>query len=156
MVTEADSSLQKSFCETNGMSRSGDEVLYLPPIVDAAESSPQAAAQCARLIRKYLKRDYWSRPSWQYNAIMLMRILADNPGPTFTRNMDRKFADTVKELLHKGRDPSVNHSLMETLEAFEAKSYDEGLALLIELWKNEKNKVQKTYGVSRCCVYAHL
>lgn len=38
---------------------------------------------------------------------MLMRILADNPGATFTRNFDQKFVDTVKKLLREGRDPSV-------------------------------------------------
>ena len=45
------------------------------------------------LIRKFLQRDYWSKPSCQYNAIMLLRILADNPGPGFTRFMDKKFVD---------------------------------------------------------------
>ncbi|KAH8648371.1 hypothetical protein BX600DRAFT_442662 [Xylariales sp. PMI_506] len=136
--------MQKSFCESGGAGNSGDEVLYLPPIVEAAESSPQAAAECARLIRKYCKRDYWSKPSYQYNAIMLMRILADNPGPTFTRNMDPKFADTIRELLRNGRDPSVLQMLMETLNAFEnTKQYDEGLAVLLEMWRKEKEKAQR-------------
>ncbi|ORY67457.1 uncharacterized protein BCR38DRAFT_158692 [Pseudomassariella vexata] len=137
----------KSFCEAGAPNNSGDEVLYLPPIVDAAESSPRAAAECARLIRKYLKKDYWSKPSCQYNAIMITRILADNPGATFTRNMDQKFVDVVKELLRSGRDPSVHQLLMETLDTFEnTKSYDEGLTLLIDMWKKEKEKVQKQYG----------
>ncbi|KAK6085447.1 GAT domain-containing protein [Seiridium cupressi] len=135
---------QKSFCESGGPGSSGDEVTYLPAIVDAAESSPQAAAECARLIRKYLKRDSWSRPSYQYNATMLMRILADNPGPTFTRNMDQKFADTMKEALKSHRDPSVLQMLMETLNAFEnTKVYDEGLATVIEMWRKEKEKAKK-------------
>ncbi|KAI0130587.1 GAT domain-containing protein [Xylariales sp. AK1849] len=137
----------KAFCESGGANSSGDEVLYLPPIVDAAESSPQAAAECARLIRKYLKRDYWTKASYQYNAIMLMRILADNPGPTFTRNLDQKCVDTLKELLRNGRDPSVQQILMETFNAFEnTKEYDEGLALLIAMWKKEKEKAQKLGG----------
>lgn len=123
-------------------------MLYLPPIVDAAESSPQAAAECARLIRKYLKKDYWTKPSYQYNALMLMRILSDNPGQTFTRNLDQKFVDTAKDLLRNGRDPSVLQMLMETLHSFEAtKSYDEGMTLLLEMWKKEKEKAQKS-GVS--------
>ncbi|KAI1339235.1 hypothetical protein F5Y15DRAFT_82016 [Xylariaceae sp. FL0016] len=131
----------KAFCESGGPNNTGDEVLFLPPIVDAAESSPAAAAECARLIRKYLKRDYWTRPSYQYNAIMLIRILADNPGQTFTRNLDQKFTETVKELLTKVRDPSVHQMMMETLESFETtKGYDEGLGLLIEMWKKEKEK----------------
>ena len=127
----------------------GDEVTFLPPIVESAESSPAAAAECARIIRKYLNRDYWSKPSYQYNSIMLMRILADNPGMTFTRNLDKKFIDTAKELLRTGRDPSVRQMMMETLDSFEAtKEYDEGLKPLTEMWKKEKEKAYKAYGVS--------
>ncbi len=126
----------------------GDEVTFLPPIVEAAESSPAAAAECARVIRKYLHRDYWTRPSYQYNAIMLTRILADNPGMTFTRNADKKFVEACKELLRSGRDPSVRQILMETLDAFEStKEYDEGLTALLEMWKKEKEKAYKAYGV---------
>ncbi|KAI1101441.1 hypothetical protein F4804DRAFT_11395 [Jackrogersella minutella] len=136
----------KSFCESS-TTNAGDEVLYLPPIVDAAESSPAAAAECARLIRKYLKRDYWTKPSYQYNAIMLIRILADNPGQTFTRNLDQKFTDTTKELLRSVRDPSVRQMMMETLDSFEnTKAYDEGLTTLIEMWKKEKDRAQRQYG----------
>ncbi|KAI1761987.1 hypothetical protein GGR53DRAFT_468762 [Hypoxylon sp. FL1150] len=136
----------KAFCESDS-NNAGDEVLFLPPIVDAAESSPAAAAECARLIRKYLKRDYWTKPSYQYNAMMLIRILADNPGQTFTRNLDQKFTNTTKELLKSVRDPNVRQMMMETLDVFEnTKSYDEGLALLIEMWKKEKETVQRQYG----------
>ena len=122
----------------------------MPYIVDAAESSPAAAAEAARLIRKFLYRDYWSKPSYQYNAIMLIRILSDNPGPIFTRNLDKKFVDTTKELLRSGRDPSVRQMLMETLDSFEnTKGYDEGLGLIIAMWKKEKEKAYKAFGVSR-------
>lgn len=79
---------------------------------------------------------------------MLMRILADNPGMTFTRSLDKKFIDTSKELLRYGRDFSVRQMLMETLDAFEAtKSYDEGLQPILEMWKKEKEKAYKAYGV---------
>ncbi|KAF7563852.1 hypothetical protein G7046_g277 [Stylonectria norvegica] len=126
-----------------------DEVLFLPPIVDAAESSPAAAAECARLIRKYLSKDYSTKPSWQYNAIMLVRILTDNPGPTFTRNMDQKFVDTIKQLLKNARDPSVRQILMETLDDFENnKAGDENLALIISMWQKEKEKAFKEHGGS--------
>ncbi|GKT46076.1 uncharacterized protein ColSpa_06257 [Colletotrichum spaethianum] len=122
----------------------GDEVLYLPPIVDAAESSPAAAAECARVIRKYLAKDNHAKASWQYNAIMLIRILTDNPGPTFTRNMDKKFADTVKELYRSTRDPSVRQMLSETLDTFEAtKMDDQGLGEIISMWKKEKERSYK-------------
>ncbi|KAK4102780.1 hypothetical protein N658DRAFT_514918 [Parathielavia hyrcaniae] len=125
----------------------GDDVIFLPAIVEAAVASPAAAAECARQIRKHMARDYWSKPSCQYNAIMLARILADNPGPGFTRFMDKKFVDTTKELLRSGRDGSVRQLLMETLDAFETtKIQDEGLALIIEMWKKEKEKAYKTYG----------
>ncbi|KAK3489115.1 uncharacterized protein B0T23DRAFT_193355 [Neurospora hispaniola] len=136
----------KQFCMSDS-GNSGDEVAFLPSIVEAAESSPAAAAECARLIRKYLHRDYWTKPSLQYNAIMLIRILADNPGATFTRNMDKKFADTTKELLRSGKDGNVRQMLMETLDAFEnTKGYDENLQFLIEMWKREKEKAYRVYG----------
>ncbi|RFU72278.1 vhs [Trichoderma arundinaceum] len=124
-----------------------DEVLFLPPIVDAAESSPTAAAECARIIRKYLAKEYSSRPSWQYNAIMLMRILADNPGETFTRNLDTKFVDTARALLKGAKDNSVRQILMDTLDDFErTKFYDENLTLIITMWKEEKDKAIKQFG----------
>lgn len=76
-----------------------------------------------------------------------MRILADNPGQTFTRNMDQKFADTMKELLRSGRDPSVLQMLMESLNTFEStKAWDEGLKIVIDMWKKEKEKASR--GVS--------
>ena len=116
--------------------------------MDAAESSPLAAAECARAIRKYLSKDYSSKPSVQYNAVMLLRILNDNPGATFTRNFDKKFVDTTKELLKSSKDPSVRQILMETLDAFEAtKPNDETMLLLLEMWKHEKEKAYKSYGV---------
>ncbi|KAK4222344.1 hypothetical protein QBC38DRAFT_375314 [Podospora fimiseda] len=138
----------KSFCESRG-SASGDDVVFLPAIVEAAVASPAAATECARLIRKFLGRDYWTKPSYQYNAIMLIRILCDNPGQSFTRNLDKKFVDTTKELLKSGRDVSVRQMLMETLDSFEnTKGYDEGLALIIEMWRKEKEKAYRAYGVS--------
>lgn len=80
---------------------------------------------------------------------MLIRILCDNPGPGFTRNIDKKFVDTCKELLRSGRDVSVRQMLMETLDSFEnTKAYDEGLAMVIEMWRKEKEKAYKAYGVS--------
>jgi len=136
----------KQFCESGG-SQTVDDITFLPSIVDAAESSPAAAAECARIIRKFLGRDYWTKPSYQYNAIMLIRILSDNPGPTFTRNLDKKFTDVSKELLRNGRDPNVRQMLMETLDTFEnTKGHDEGLGTIIEMWKKEKEKAYKAYG----------
>ncbi|KKO97831.1 hypothetical protein THAR02_10071 [Trichoderma harzianum] len=136
----------KAFCESGGTAKS-EEVLFLPPIVDAAESSPTAAAECARIIRKYMSKEYSSRPSWQYNAIMLMRILADNPGETFTRNLDTKFVDTTRALLKGTKDNSVRQILMDTLDDFErTKFYDENLTLIITLWQEEKEKAIKQHG----------
>ena len=77
----------------------------------------------------------------QYNAIMLVRILADNPGRTFTRCLDVRFTNTVKELLRTTRDPSVQQILRETLNSFETdKSDDEGLRPLLDMWLHEKAK----------------
>ncbi|EFY85995.1 hypothetical protein MAC_07947 [Metarhizium acridum CQMa 102] len=124
-----------------------DEVLFLPPIVDAAESSPAAAAECARVIRKFLSKDYSSRPSWQYNAMMLVRILTDNPGETFTRNLDDKFVDTIRALLKNVKDPSVWQILMETLDDFEyTKMHDQNLAPLVLMWQKEKEAAMKKHG----------
>ncbi|KAL8755062.1 MAG: hypothetical protein Q9184_004915 [Pyrenodesmia sp. 2 TL-2023] len=119
----------------------GEEVLHLPVIVEAAESSPAAAREAANRIRKFLSSDNYQRAYVQYNAIMLVRILADNPGKSFTTNLDSKFASSVKELLRAGRDMSVQQILRETLDAFEtSKADDETLAPLREMWKKEKNK----------------
>ncbi len=113
-------------------------------IVDAAESSPAAAKEAANVIRKFLSKDNHQRAYVQYNAIMLIRILADNPGKTFTRNLDTKFVITVKELLRDGSDMSVQQILRETLDNFEAqKADDETLAPLTEMWKKEKQKMDK-------------
>ncbi|KAJ2993743.1 hypothetical protein NUW58_g1751 [Xylaria curta] len=139
----------RSFCESSGPNSAEDEIIYLPSIVESAESSPSAAKQCADMIREYLKKDYITRPDFQYNALMLVRILADNPGPTFTRNLDQEFAKTTKELLKSARNEKVRQMLMETLTSFETtKFYDEGLTPLIEMWKKEKEKAAKSsYGV---------
>lgn len=78
---------------------------------------------------------------------MLVRILADNPGKSFTKNIDQKFVGTVKELLRDGRDMSVQQILRETLDTFEEqKANDETLALMTEMWKKEKGKMDKRFG----------
>ncbi|SLM38563.1 VHS [Lasallia pustulata] len=129
------------FCESGGPNNSGEEVLHLPVIVEAAESSPSAAREAANVIRKFLSKDNYQRPYVQYNSIMLVRILADNPGMTFTRNIDSKFVITVKELLRDGRDMSVQQMLRETLDTFETqKPNDETLKPLIAMWQKEKSK----------------
>ncbi|KAG9230488.1 hypothetical protein BJ875DRAFT_537105 [Amylocarpus encephaloides] len=136
----------RQFCESGGPNGSGEEVLFLPAIVEACESSPGAAKEAAYIIRKYLGKDNLARPYVQYNSIMLIRILSDNPGKTFTRNMDTKFVLAVKELLRVGRDPSVKQILMETLDTFlRDKQEDEGCAMLLEMWKKEKERMQKVH-----------
>ena len=76
---------------------------------------------------------------------MLMRILVDNPGHTFSRNLDAKFVATVKNLLRNGRDMGVQHFLRETLQAFEAqRAWDDDLSLLLMMWSKEKMKLQRT------------
>lgn len=83
------------------------------------------------------------------NAIMLVRILADNPGPTFTRNIDKKFTDTVKELLRNGRDPSVQQILRETLRSlYSDKAYDQNLNTLFQMWAKEPAGQQQQRGLA--------
>ncbi|KAF2085484.1 GAT-like domain-containing protein [Saccharata proteae CBS 121410] len=127
------------FCESGGPNSSTEEIQYLPDIVTAAESSPAAAAACAVQIRKFLSKDNSARPHVQYNSIMLIRILTDNPGPSFTKNVDAKFVSTVKELLRQGRDRSVQHILRETLyELDKNKAYDTNLGALFAMWRKEQ------------------
>lgn len=76
-----------------------------------------------------------------------MRILADNPGKSFTKNIDQKFINTIKELLRDGRDMSVQQILRETLDSFEQKKGDdETLTLVNEMWKKEQAKILKRGG----------
>jgi hypothetical protein len=80
---------------------------------------------------------------------MLIRILSDNPGPSFTRNLDPKFANTVKNLLRDGRDMGVQQLLRETLESLAIeKASDPNLVPLLEMWKKEKDKVERQLKVS--------
>ncbi|KAG9243098.1 hypothetical protein BJ878DRAFT_512377 [Calycina marina] len=135
------------FCESGGPNNSGDEVLHLPTIVESAESSPVAAKECAQAIRRFLGKENYDKPYIQYNSIMLIRILADNPGKTFTRNIDAKLVQTVKELLRVGRDPSVKQILIETLNMLSGeKAGDEGLDLINEMWKKERERMAKIHG----------
>ncbi|KAI2639433.1 hypothetical protein GGS21DRAFT_431954 [Xylaria nigripes] len=144
------------FCESSGPNKAEDEVIHLPSIVENAESSPGAAKHCANIIRDYLKKDYYSRPDIQYNALMLIRILAENPGATFTQNVDQEFTKTVKDLLRNGRNSRVSQMVMETLEWFEnTKFYDEGLMPLIEVWKKEKEKSAKSSSGAPIQSYLH-
>ncbi|EME48096.1 hypothetical protein DOTSEDRAFT_51339 [Dothistroma septosporum NZE10] len=129
----------RSFCESGANNTGGEEVLHLPVIVDSAESSPSAAAAAAHQIEKFLGKEWSPKPYVQYNAIMLVRILCDNPGPTFTRNFDKGFVGVVKDMLRNCRDPGTQQLLRETLDSLEAeKGSDEGLALLFQMWRKEK------------------
>ncbi|KAJ5407183.1 hypothetical protein N7465_008467 [Penicillium sp. CMV-2018d] len=141
-----------AFCESNanenanGSSRDaqGNEFVHLPKIVEAAESSPNAAKEAALRIRKYLSDPAGNTNQTQYNAIMLMRILVDNPGHTFTRNFDAKFVTTVKELLRTGRDWHVQSSLRQYLDTLEQqRGWDEDLKLLLQMWAKEKTKASR-------------
>lgn len=78
---------------------------------------------------------------------MLIRILANNPGPKFTRNFDAKFVKTIKEYLRASRYWSVQHSLRGCLDQFEKESStDENLKLLLAMWAKEKKKPYHGYG----------
>lgn len=113
-------------------------------VVDACESSPSAAKEAAYLIRKFLSRENYHRPHVQYNSVMLIRILAENPGPTFTRNLDAKFINTVKDLLRFGQDPNIRSLLVETLNKFSRdKAYYEGIEPLIEMWGKEQERMRR-------------
>ncbi|KAJ6191154.1 hypothetical protein N7519_001175 [Penicillium mononematosum] len=138
-----------AFCESNanvnsnGSSRDaqGTEFVHLPKIVEAAESSPNAAKEAALRIRKYLSDSAGTPNHTQYNAVMLMRILVDNPGHTFTRNFDAKFVTTIKELLRTGRDWHVQSYLRQYLDTLEQqRAWDEDLKLLLQMWGRRRRK----------------
>ncbi|KAL2435073.1 hypothetical protein ABEF95_012842 [Exophiala dermatitidis] len=133
-----------AFCESGApnSAAAGDEYLHLPAIVDAAESSPTAAREAAATIRRYLSKDHYQRGFAQYNAVMLLRILTDNPGQAFTQNFDAKFLSTIKELLREGKDGNVQQILRETLDYFEVEKApgNDTLGPLVEMWRKEKGK----------------
>lgn len=97
-------------------------------------------------IRKYLSIPARTPNHFQYNAIMLMRILADNPGHTFTRNLDAKFVTTIKDLLRNGRDWHVQHYLRQYLNELEAnRAWDQDLQPLLQMWAKEKTKGGRSF-----------
>lgn len=86
-------------------------------------------------------QEWQSKPRVQYNAVMLLRILSDNPGPTFTRNCDKGFVTTVKAVLRGCKDQSTQQILRETLDHLEAtKQFDVGLQELLQMWRKEKRR----------------
>ncbi|CAI7634794.1 unnamed protein product [Penicillium pancosmium] len=137
-----------TFCEVSNSPQNtqGNEFVHLPLIVESAESSPAAAKEAAVRIRKYLSTPIQTPNHVQYNAIMLMRILTDNPGHSFTKNFDSKFVTVIKELLRSGCDWHVQHYLRQFLHGLEtSKAMDEDLQPLLAMWAKEKAKSQRQY-----------
>ncbi|KAJ9662758.1 hypothetical protein H2198_001207 [Neophaeococcomyces mojaviensis] len=141
-----------AFCEAGapGAASAGEEYLHLPSIVDAAESSPSAAREAAACIQRLLSKQNFHRGFAQYNAIMLLRILTDNPGRVFTQNFDKSFVSTVKSLLRDTRDASVQQIMRETLDYFEVEKLNgnDTLMPLIEMWRKEKGGSARMYANS--------
>jgi hypothetical protein len=72
---------------------------------------------------------------------MLIRILVDHPGESFTRNFDNKFVSTIKTFLREGRDMSAQQMLRETLHTFDVqRQWDENLKELLAMWRREKER----------------
>ena len=120
-------------------------MLYLPKIVEAVEASPVAAGSAAKQIRKTLHRDQWPASYKQYHAMMLFRILIDNPGScrNLARSIDPKFKDVCQELLRGHRDPSVQQITRETLDHFAQEKADVvELKPLIDLWLKEESRTR--------------
>ncbi|KAJ5291998.1 hypothetical protein N7478_001249 [Penicillium angulare] len=138
----------KTFCESSSSpeNSAGNEFVHLPRIVEIAESSPAAAQEAAYRIRKYLSTPQTTPNHIQYNAIMVMRILVDNPGHTFTRNFDTKFVSVMKDLLRTGRDWHVQHYLRQYLNTLEGiKREDPDLQPLLQMWAKEKTKGDRSF-----------
>ncbi|KAJ6263541.1 hypothetical protein Dda_2105 [Drechslerella dactyloides] len=131
--------------DNNAAAQGGiDEVTFLPTIVDCTESSPTAAKEALVTIRKNLEHKGSKNGAQQYKALMLFRILTDNPGAQFTRNIDAKFVSTVKDLYRGTRDPSVRQLLVENMEYCLTKE-DPGLQLLKEWYVKEKESAIRAY-----------
>ncbi|KAK7206265.1 hypothetical protein BZA70DRAFT_128939 [Myxozyma melibiosi] len=98
-----------------------DDVTLLPVIVECAQSSPQAAAEAVRSVRKRIDPKHSSNPIVQYNAILVLRILGSSNSTTILDQigLDGKLATAVSNLLAQGNDPSVRAVLIETLEYFQ-------------------------------------
>lgn len=78
---------------------------------------------------------------------MLIRILADNPGHTFTRNIDAKFVSVIRDMLRVGKGLDVQHILRETLDSFETeRAADPDLEALLQMWSREKERFNKSIG----------
>lgn len=129
----------RAFCESGAMNNGDAEVLHLPVIVDSAESSPAAAASAAQQIRVFLSKEYITKPAVQYNAVMLLRILSDHPGPLFTKYFDDAFVSTVKKLLRTTSDANTLMILHETLDALQTREHDEGCKRMLNMWLKEKS-----------------
>lgn len=146
-----------AFCEAGapGAASAGEEYLHLPSIVDAAESSPSAAREAAACIQRLLSKQNFHRGFAQYNAIMLLRILTDNPGRVFTQNFDKSFVSTVKSLLRDTRDASVQQIMRETLDYFEVEKLNgnDTLMPLIEMWRKEKGGSARMYANSNVSIH---
>lgn len=126
--------------------KQGNEFVHLPKIVEAAESSPSAAKEAAHRIRQYLSTPHSTPTHIQYNAIMIMRILAENPGNSFTRHLDSKFTAVIKDLLRYGRNWHVQQYLRQFLDTLEAnRRNDQDLQPLLQMWAKEKTKGDRSF-----------
>lgn len=147
-----------AFCEAGapGSQSAGDEYLHLPAIVDAAESSPPAAREAALCLQRYFSKQNYNRGYAQYNAVMLLRILTDNPGHVFTQNFDKSFISTIKSLLRDSKDSSVQQIIRETLDYIEAEKLNGNNTLmpLVEMWRKEKGTTARIYTSSSVSIPA--
>lgn len=96
-------------------------------------------------MKKYLCQDNAGQSYVQYNAIVLFRILIDNPGRSFTRNIDAKFVQEAKNVLKYSRDTIVQQLLRETLHTIDIEKslLDENLIGLKEMWLKYQEKAQR-------------
>ncbi|KAK9456885.1 hypothetical protein V1511DRAFT_495568 [Dipodascopsis uninucleata] len=95
----------------------GDEVIYLPTIVDCAQATPAAAREAIRAVRKRIDPKHGSGSVTQYNAIMVLRILIDTDSIAVQEAIgsDDKLAPILKTVLKNSRDPSIVDFLRDTL-----------------------------------------
>ena len=103
-----------------------------------------------------MSQDQFPTAYKQYHAMMLLRILIDNPGSCkyIAKNIDDKFKQSTKTMLRMHRDPSVQQIARETLDHFAREKSDvPELKPLLEMWVKEQGSayapMQKPHNVRR-------
>ncbi|KAK9479315.1 hypothetical protein V1514DRAFT_341869 [Lipomyces japonicus] len=112
--------LTKPFSSSPAATASQDHIALLPVIVENAEATPAAAVLAIKTLRKRLDFKHGASTVAQYNAVIVLRVLADANSPNILArlNDDSKLVTAIVSLLNSNKDLSVKHLLRDTLRHF--------------------------------------